>query len=146
MARFDRIIFIEAPPERVWAQLTDFEATADWWVNIAWSRQVETGPVKVGTTTESIVQGFGLREHTRGRIVVCEPPRRLELESHGERGTRSWLECELEPNGNGTRLMVSIEFRLPGGKLGNLIGKVGEGQLRRDFDHSLKNLQELIIV
>lgn len=144
MARFDRSLFIYAPPRRVWELLTDFDQIPDWWVNIAWIRQSSPGPLVAGTTTESVVKGLGMREPTRGHFTIYEPPCHLELESHGQLGTRSWLECELDPEEDGTLLRIIIEFWLPGGGLGKLLGKVSEGHLRQDFDRSLRNLRLML--
>ena len=144
MARFERSILIDAPPERVFALLCDVERTPKWWVNVDLIRQTSTGLIGVGATTESVARALGMCETVRGRFVEHDPPRRLGIESWGERGTRSWLECDLQLEEGGTRLRVIMEYRLPGGGIGKLLDRASEGQMRRDFDLSLRKLRDLL--
>ena len=51
---------------------------------------------------------------------------------------------ELLPEGTGTRLRASFEFKLSAGLLTSLAESVAGPTMVRDFDQSLKNLKQLL--
>jgi hypothetical protein len=121
---------IAAPPEAVWAVLTDFDAYPAW--NPFWVRV--TGEVSVGARLHVGVRPpLGLPLRFTPRIVRCDPPRELQL--RGQLGWR-WLahgehRFEIVPHGRGVRFVHSEEF---GGVLPRLLHRILVAQTRRGFD------------
>lgn len=89
------------PVERVWAALSRPEQLALWFARFS---AAPTAGAEVG------IYFHHADVHSRGRVVRCEPPRRLEWiwSAEGEPDTRvSW---RLEPDGSGTLLTLVHTF------------------------------------
>jgi uncharacterized protein YndB with AHSA1/START domain len=111
LSRIDRIIEIQAPPERVWRALTDAAEL------LAWFRVRIEGEIAAGNEvwmTSVLPQHAGQRWPVR--IVELTPPRRVVWQWHpGEvdpaldysREPRTTVTFTLEPSGQGTRLSVA---------------------------------------
>ena len=154
MGRLQREIVIGAPPEAVFAYLAQPERLPEWTPGVISVKQTSTGPVGVGTTTEALVEAFGVRQTLLGRCTVFEPPRRLVVENVTARGitvggvsigqVSTTSASELLPEGTGTRLRASLEYTLSAGFLTGLAEKVAGPQMQADFDRSLQNLKHLL--
>ena len=154
MGRLQREIVIGAPPEAVFAYLSQPERLPEWTPGVLAVRRTSAGPVGVGTTTETLVEAFGVRQTLLGRCTVFEPSRRLVVEnvtasgitvggvSIGKVSTTS--ASELLPEGTGTRLRASLDYTLSAGFLTALAEKVAGPQMQADFDRSLQNLKRLL--
>lgn len=154
MGRLQREIVIGAPPEAVFAYLSQPERLPEWTPGVLAVRRTSAGPVGVGTTTEALVEAFGVRQTLLGRCTVFEPPRRLVVEnvtasgitvggvSIGKVSTTS--ASELLSEGTGTRLRASLDYTLAAGFLTGLAERVAGPQMQADFDRSLQNLKRLL--
>ena len=98
-----RDVLIGAPPERVWAIVTEPRHVARWFSDEA---EIDLRP---GGAMLLTWHGHGVY---RGRVEAVEPPRRFafrwlrrEDNEPGE-GTSTFVEFLLEPEGSGTRLRV----------------------------------------
>ena len=145
MARLQMELFIDAPPERVFALLAEPERTPEWSTNVASIRRTSEGPVGVGSTTEAVVKALGTRQRAIGRCTVFDPPRRIVIDSRTDLGARSRSDSELQPEGGGTRLRATLEYSVPGGGVGKLLDKlVAERQTRREFEEALWRLKQIL--
>ena len=154
MSRLQREMVIGVPPEAVFAFLAEPERLPEWTPGVLSVRRTSVGPIGVGSTTETLVEAFGVRQALHGRCTVFEPPRRLVVEnvtasgitvggvSIGKVSTTS--ASELLPEGAGTRLLASLEYTLEAGFLTGLAEKVAGPQMQADFDRSLLNLKRLL--
>jgi uncharacterized protein YndB with AHSA1/START domain len=93
-----------APPERVWAALTDADALAAWYWPASTEPRVTSDPVVGGRfalTTPNAEMGFS------GEYRELDPPRRMVQSWRwaGEQ-TDSRVTIELIPTGGGTDLVV----------------------------------------
>ena len=154
MPRLLREIVIDAPPEAVFDFLAQPERLPEWTPGVLSVRRTSDGPVGVGTTTETLVEAFGVRQVLLGRCIAFEPPRRLAVQnatasginiggvSIGQVSTIS--ASELLPEGTGTRLRALLDYSLSAGFLTALAEKVAGPQMQADFDRSLLNLKRLL--
>jgi uncharacterized protein YndB with AHSA1/START domain len=101
--RISREVVIDAPPEKVWAIVTEPRHVARWFSDEA---EIELRP---GGAMLLTWHGHGAY---RGRVEAVEPPRRFafrwlrrEDNEPGE-GTSTFVEFLLERAGGGTRLRV----------------------------------------
>jgi uncharacterized protein YndB with AHSA1/START domain len=101
--RISREVVIDAPPEKVWAIVTEPRHVARWFSDEA---EIE---LRAGGAMLLTWHGHGVY---RGRVEAVEPPRRFafrwlrrEDNEPGE-GTSTFVEFLLEPEGDGTRLRV----------------------------------------
>jgi len=154
MPRLQREIVIGAPPEAVFAFLAQPERLPEWTPGVLSVRRTSEGPVGVGTTTEAVVEAFGIRQTLLGRCLVFEAPRRLAVQnvtatgvtiggvSIGQVSTTS--ASELLPEGADTRLRAALDYTLSAGFLTSLAERVAGPQMQADFDRSLLNLKRLL--
>ena len=154
MGQLQREIVIGVSPEAVFAYLSQPERLPEWTPGVLAVRRTSPGPVGVGTTTETLVEAFGVRQTLLGRCTVFEAPRRLVVEnvtasgitvggvSIGKVSTTS--ASELLPEGNGTRVRASLEYALSAGFLTGLAERVAGPQMQADFDRSLQNLKRVL--
>lgn len=104
---FVHVIFIGAPPEIVWAALTDGRVTPHYYFGTRLSGQLRPGRdyAYLGEDGAAILTG---------RVLAADPPRRLEMTFHP-----SWVEggpsrnvFRVDPDGAQTRLTIE-HYDLP---------------------------------
>jgi hypothetical protein len=72
-------------------------------------------------------------------VARFEPPRQGELAITGDQKGRVVTRCdEVE---SGTRLTQIVDFTMPGGMLGRLVGGMAESMLGRELDQSLHRIK-----
>jgi carbon monoxide dehydrogenase subunit G len=81
MPRLQRDIVIGARPEAVFALLSQPERLPEWTPGVLSVMRTSPGPVGVGSTTETVVEAFGVRQTLLGRCTAFEVPRRLVVEN-----------------------------------------------------------------
>lgn len=143
MARIAATTHVEAPPDRVWACLVDWERQSDWMVD-ARSVTVLT-PVRegVGVTLRcrTDILGFVVRDDLE--ITEWDEPSILGVHHTGLllRGTGAF---ELTPTPHGTRVLWWEEAQVPLGVLGDAIaGAVVAPWANRVFRRSLARLKRV---
>ena len=154
MGSLQREIVIGAPPETVFAYLAQPERLPEWTPGVLAVRRTSDGPVGVGTTTEAVVEAFGVRQILLGRCTVFDPPRRLVVENVTASGitvggvsigkVSTCSASELLAEGAGTRLRASLDYSLSAGFLTGLAERVAGPQMQADFDRSLQNLKRVL--
>jgi ligand-binding SRPBCC domain-containing protein len=154
MPRLQRDIVIGVPPEAVFAFLAQPERLPEWTPGVLSVRRTSPGPVGAGSTTETVVEAFGVRQTLLGQCTAFEAPRRLVVENVTARGiTVSGVSIgkistisasELSAEGTGTRVRASMEYTLSAGFLTGLAERVAGPQMQADFDRSLQNLKRLL--
>lgn len=112
----DATTTIEAPPETVWAFVSDPEGYPEWSVVTERMTHVDDGPVREGTEYSEI-GGLGpMTGESEWIVTEFDPPRRQVHE--GDDGTvRTVLTIEIDPvaGGESTRLHQTIELVFPRG-------------------------------
>ncbi|KAA1248942.1 SRPBCC family protein [Mycobacterium simiae] len=95
-------IDIDAPPEKVWALISDLRRMPQWSPQCRWVRQF--GPLRPGTRTLNLNRRNRLFWPTTCTVVEVVPEKKLafRVDSNG-----SVWSYELEPNGAGTRVTES---------------------------------------
>jgi carbon monoxide dehydrogenase subunit G len=117
-----------APREQVAAYLSDFSTSAEWDPNTKACRQVDDGPVQVGTRFDN-VQKVGPGSTTlRYRVVEYTPGRTVELHSDGSLLTSKDRMDFADAADGGTRVSYTARLSLKGP------ARVAEPLLRRAMD------------
>ncbi len=141
--RIEETTVLEAPPERVWKLLTEWERQASWMPDVAWIRLL--GPEReLGARLAVRTKVLGIPAVTDVVVVTgWEPARRLAVEHRGRvQGRGEW---RLEPSANGdrTRFTWAEELSMPPRWVGELAlrcyGPIQRALLRR----SVRNLGRL---
>lgn len=134
-------IFIAAPPEEVWALISDLERGAEWSA-VTLQCEVTSGrPLGVGSTYSSVSKFVASKIATDHEIVEWVPPRRMVTKVI--KGAESTLSQTCEPTEGGTVLSMSNEFALPAGLPGFVADRVTQ-QVTDTLLQELRRIKETV--
>src|SRR5207302_11042878 len=112
---------IAAPPEQVFATLTDFARTGEWQtVHTGWPAGQPDG-VEVGATFKQAVTMMGMPAEVAWTVKQLETPTTYELEGAGPMGGTLRSLFVVEGSNGGSR--VTVETELGGGALAGPMGE-----------------------
>ena len=100
---------IEAPPEEVWAYLTDFRNAKDWMTGIEDLAQAKPGPLALGSVLTFRARG---KAHET-RVTTLDPGRVIALTSSQGRVTATYTYAVI-PSGAGTDLRLQADCEASG--------------------------------
>jgi uncharacterized protein YndB with AHSA1/START domain len=134
-------IVIDAPPEDVFAFVTDFRHSPEWQDTALEIRKVTDGPVRVGTRFEGIRKVMGRKMEVAVEFVSYEPSSHARWTLSG--GPMSGqVSYHLEPTPGGTRVTNTIELRRSG--FPRLASPLIAAAIRRDVRSAQPRLKELL--
>lgn len=138
MPSVQRSIEIDAPIGDVFAAATDPNRGPEWNPNI---QQVElvSEPVGEGSRWAQTAVAMGRPMQLTCTVSRYQPPNYGELMITGDQQGRTVTRCE-EVDGK-TRLTQALEFALPGGMLGRMVGGMVETMLGRELEQSLRRIK-----
>jgi uncharacterized protein YndB with AHSA1/START domain len=93
---------INAPASKVWALISDFRRMPQWSPQCRWMRPL--GPLRQGTRTLNFNRRNRLFWPTTSTVVEVVPEKKLAFRVNSNRSIWTY---ELEPNGEGTRVVES---------------------------------------
>ncbi len=134
-------IQIAAPPEEVWALLSDLERGPEWSVVTLECELRSGGPPGLGSTYRAVSKFGASKITTEHQIVEWEPPRRLV--SRVTKGAESVLTEICEPAGDGTTLTMINDFALPGSVPGFLAEKLAQ-QVSGTLSEELVRIKQVV--
>ena len=120
MGRISRGIDIAAPLELCWELNADASRLTEWNPSVLEVRDVTGRLDRVGTAYTGVIGAMGQRFPGRNRVVRVEPLRLVETEGTGVAGTKARVRVTFGRRGDGTRVIVTIDYELPGGVLGGI--------------------------
>jgi carbon monoxide dehydrogenase subunit G len=124
-------IYVDRSPEVVYALVRDLERAPGW------QDSLESVDVEAGTE----VRRFGGRRVEATFFVLeDDPPRRFAISSEGG-PAQARAEFDLEPDGDGTRVVFTIDLRLRGAA--RLASGVVKPTAQREMRGDLERLKEL---
>jgi carbon monoxide dehydrogenase subunit G len=135
---------IELPvdPTAVWVVLSDPHRLGDWLTNhLGFSGDVPTDANEGADYVEK-VRVLGMPNEVRWVVTVVEEERRIVQEGKGPMGIAIRGEYTLEPEGEGTRLVLSQSFS--GATVFAIKGQL-EREVQKILDDSLAKLRELLL-
>ncbi len=139
---------ISAPPERVFAALSDFENAPSRIPAILKIEMLTTGPVGVGTKFKETRKMFGKETTETMEVTAYDAPRRIEVggDSCGVI-FRSNFTVTPEAAGSRVDLTVQTESRTTFAKvMGVLMGWMMKGTMKKcmvaDLEHLAKHLEQ----
>ena len=141
MKRVERTATIGAPPEEVFAYLSDLEKLSEWQAGVVSARRTSGGEMRAGATALVIREVMGNRVEAPLTVTEHDPPRRLAIGS-AVSGVKAHATLDFEPadEGRATDLTFAMEIRGSGftGFMEGMIASAAGG----DIDASLARLQE----
>lgn len=143
MARIEVTTHVEAPPERVWAVLTDWERQAEWMADVRHIAVVSAHREGTGVTlrANTDILGFVVRDDLE--VTQWDPPTVLGVRHLG-RLIAGVAAFELTPTAAGTHLLWWEEASVPLGGVGDALAQlVLVPWIRRVFRRSVAHLKRL---
>ena len=139
-------IDIQAPVELVWETVMDPSRLKDWVTIHRSVRDVSAEPLTRGATMNQVLHVLGVSFHVHWTLTEVRAPNRAEWEGHGPAHSLALIRYELSADGDGpTVFKYTNEFHPPGGRLGNVAGRVIVGTAsEREANHSLARLKALL--
>ncbi|MET7478829.1 SRPBCC family protein [Streptomyces sp. NPDC005648] len=101
---------IEAPAEKVWAQLTDWPAYGEW--NATHTSFPQGGPtaLEVGGTFQENMKLMGFPAEVEWTIAELEPARVFVIKGKGPMAVSLATRYTLTPDGDATKVRIDGEF------------------------------------
>jgi len=106
-------IRIGAPPEQVWAVISDLEGGPQWSAVTLECQLTSDGPPGLGCAYRAVSRFAASKITTEHEIVEWDPPHRMV--SRVTKGAESVLTQICEPEGQGSKLTMINEFAVPRG-------------------------------
>ncbi|GGO58232.1 hypothetical protein GCM10012286_76930 [Streptomyces lasiicapitis] len=132
---------IEAPAEKVWAQLTDFSSYAQW--SSTHTSFPKGGPatLEVGGTFTENMKLMGFPAEVAWTIVELETARTFAIKGKGPMGVDVSTRYTLEPDGGATTIRTNGEFT--GAAVSLMAGKLKDSATAA-MNESLRKLGALV--
>ncbi|MEU1147860.1 SRPBCC family protein [Streptomyces sp. NPDC005863] len=132
---------IEAPAEKVWAQLTDFSSYGEW--NSTHTSFPQGGPttLETGGTFVENMKLMGFPAEVNWTIEELETARTLAIAGKGPMGVNVTTRYSLAPEGSGT--VVRIEGEFTGAAVSLMAGKLKDSATAA-LNESLRRLDGLV--
>jgi uncharacterized membrane protein len=121
---FSVSVQVHAPTEHVWDVMSDVERWPEWTPTVRSVRRTNDGPLRVGAKARIRQPRLPPADWV---VTSLTEGRAFDWESRSP-GVRIVARHVLEPNGDGSRVTLTVQFR---GVLGNLIGRITAGLNRR---------------
>jgi uncharacterized protein YndB with AHSA1/START domain len=139
-------IEIDAPIERVWETIMDPERLGDWVTIHKSVKNVSDSPLREGATMDQAIQVRGLTFRVHWQLVSVNPPHTAQWEGGGPAHSNALIRYELSSEGTDqTKFRYTNEFHPPGGRLGNVAGRMIVGATsQREANNSLSKLKALL--
>ncbi|KRD13145.1 MULTISPECIES: type II toxin-antitoxin system Rv0910 family toxin [unclassified Streptomyces] len=101
---------IQAPAEKVWAQLTDWPAYGEW--NATHTNFPEGGPaaLELGATFQENMKLMGFPAEVEWTVAELEPARVLAIRGKGPMAVSVATRYTLTPDGDATTVRIDGEF------------------------------------
>lgn len=140
MATIERGFFVKVSQEQIFAFLADHANDSKWLPGLADARNF----VGEGTDYkwEVTYKMAGLSFNVTGQVIEHDPPRRHVVETRS--GMVSTWDWTLEPEGDGTRVSLKMEYTIPVAALGKIVEKILLKQNEKAADEGMANLQRLL--
>jgi uncharacterized protein YndB with AHSA1/START domain len=117
---------IAAPPERVWNLLEDVRRLPEYSESTQEIREAPERITAVGQHYVQVGRLLGVKLTSRWQVTALDPGRLLSSEGSLAPGVRYTLTQRLEPlPDGGTRLVIDIDYTVPGGALGRFAARAG---------------------
>jgi uncharacterized protein YndB with AHSA1/START domain len=139
-------IEIAAPLEKVWETVMDPTRLKDWVTIHKAVKDVSASPLRKGATMDQSMVLRGVTFKVHWTLTDVEGPHRAEWTGAGPAHSRARISYVLEEGKEGTTLFkYTNEFHPPGGRLGNVAGRViVGGTSEREAKNSLSKLKALL--
>ncbi len=142
---FDVTERFPAPPDKVFAALTDLDSARHWMNGFVRLEQLTGNGFEVGTTWLETRKMHGKEATEHFEVTALDPPSHIGLEVDGRKGTSRkgtyLFDYRLEPDGDGTRVTLHGEIR-DLGRFGGILGRMMVGPYRKACARDMTALRD----
>jgi uncharacterized protein YndB with AHSA1/START domain len=130
-------VTINRPPDAVFAYVLDGEKCPEWRTHVLDIKRI-SGDGGVGTVYAQGVAGpMGRRISADYEVTVCEPNRLLEFQTIAG-PARPHGRFEIQPDGDGARLTLSLDAQMKG-----IAGLFMGGMVQKTMDSEVRNVERI---
>jgi carbon monoxide dehydrogenase subunit G len=141
METVEKSIIINARPEKVFEYIDDPMNDPEWMIGMVEVHEVE-GLRGVGRHFHWTFKMVGIPLKGQSTTIEHVPNRRTVTESQG--GVSSTWAADVEPEGEGTKLTMKVEYAIPVPVLGKLAEHLISKQNRRNLESSMENIKHML--
>jgi carbon monoxide dehydrogenase subunit G len=135
MGKMTKSVEIKAPPEKVFAFLTDVEKLNEIAKGDVEFKQTSEGPWKVGTTMHWVSKSSGQHVESDMEVTEFEKNKKATISTVGTSKFKLKQTCTVEPTAKGTKLTYIADYTLPYSILGKLVDKL---KVQKDMEKSIE--------
>ena len=139
---FASLVVIDAPIDRVWAELADIEGQPRWMHEMKSVRLLTPPPIGVGTRGEATVRVLALAVTDPVEVTEFQPPTRFAIRHEGTFTGGGVI--TLEPGADGTTTIVRWDETLIAPLMPHLWRVVAQPALGAIFQADLGHLRDLV--
>jgi carbon monoxide dehydrogenase subunit G len=135
---------VPAPPDRVFELISDTARYSEWVTGTDAVTRTD-GPAREGSTYDEVNPILGpWKANTKWRVVDHEPPRRTRHETGDiPLSSRFQVIMEVAPEGDGSRVTLTLRGEPSMGPLGVVFASLMRGQVDRDNRRTVEAFAEL---
>ncbi len=142
MAQVNANVEFPAPPEKVWAVMSDPRRYEEWLtIHQSWRGELPE-VLSVGAKLTEIVTVMGMANKIEWTVEEYAAPSRVKISGTGMAGVQVSFTLSVEPSGVGSKAAIDAEFS--GQMVVGAIGVAVEKQSKKELDASLAKLAELV--
>ena len=140
MATIERNFFVKASQEQIFTFLANHANDSKWLPGLTDARNF-TGE-GADYQWEMTYKMAGISFNVTGQVIEHDPPRRHVVETRS--GMVSTWDWTLEPEEDGTRVSLKMEYTIPVVALGKIAEKILFKQNEKAADEGMANLQRIL--
>ena len=145
MAKLERTIEIDAPPEAVYDVLTDPKCLGEWVTIQEELVEAPEAPLEPGDCVVQRMKVVGKSFEVTWDVEVADRPKKVRWSGGGPMGSKARATYELSSNGNGgTKFSYLNEYDVPGGPIGRVAGRALVSASGKEADATLERLKQFI--
>lgn len=122
MTRVETSVHVAAPPDRVWAVVSDPRNLPRWDRHIVRVEGIPEGGLREGATYTTVLRFMAVRAKVRAEVLAWEPPHRAVVRVSGPM-VEATVTTTVEPAGDASILRHEVEYRFRGGPLGEVAAR-----------------------
>jgi len=122
VTRVETSVHVAAPPERVWAVVSDPRNLPRWDRRVVRVEGVPQGGLREGATYTTVLRFMAVRATVRAEVLAWEPPHRAMVRLSGPM-VEATVTTTVEPAGGASILRHEVEYRFRGGPLGEVAAR-----------------------
>ena len=145
MAKLEREIEIDAPPEEVYDVLTDPNCLGEWVTIQDELVSAPDPPLEKGDCVVQKMKVVGRSFEVSWDVEVADRPKKVQWAGNGPMGSVARATYVLAPNGDGgTKFSYTNEYDVPGGPVGKVAGRALVSASGGEADATLDRLKKFI--